>query len=82
MHKHIMELSLLHASWTQGDALSVSEALTDRKTELFARNFFFFFWFAGKRTQKCVNVERIPGRDGEKDIFSFTLYFGSFLAFT
>lgn len=42
MHKHIMELSLLHPFRTQGNLLWVSEALTDRKTELCVRNFFFF----------------------------------------
>lgn len=77
-----MELSLLHASWTQGNALSVSEVLTDRKTELFARNFFFLsFWkVCEEKSQKCVNVEGIAGRDREKDIFSVILYFGAFLA--
>lgn len=65
MHKHIMELSLLHASWTQGDALSVSEALTDRKTELFARNFFFFFFFEGLRGKELKNVSMLKGYQAE-----------------
>lgn len=73
-----MELSLLHPSWAQGNALSVSEALTDRKSQLFVGTFLFIFFFKGLWRKELKNVERRPGRDGEKEIISVTLYFGDF----
>lgn len=75
MHKHIMELSLLHASWTQGDALSVSEALTDRKTELFARNFFFFFLVCGEKNSKmCQCWKDTRQRWGERHFLVYIVF--------
>lgn len=83
MHKHIMELSLLHPSWAQGNALSVSEALTDRKSQLFVGTFLFIFFLrvcGEKNSKMCKCGKETRQRCGERNCLSYLVFWG-FLSF-